>query len=144
MEAPPLINPAPRRPWWRWTVALPVAMVALAVFLFDPSHYGFYPRCVLYATTGIYCPGCGATRAVYQLLHGHLVMAMHDNLLLVLALPFFAIFGLRWLWCWQMGAPLPRFTLSPRVIAMVVVLMTVFAILRNIRCEPFTWLAPVG
>jgi hypothetical protein len=144
MEAPPVIKSPSRRQYCQWWMVLPVIAVALVLFEFNPSHYGFYPRCLLYVTTGIYCPGCGATRAAYELLHGHLVTAMRDNLLLVLALPFFAAFGLRWLWCWRTGASLPRFTLTPRMIVAVVAVMLVYTILRNFHSEPFNWLAPIG
>jgi len=32
-----------------------------------------------YALTGHYCPGCGATRAIAELLHGHVAAALHFN-----------------------------------------------------------------
>lgn len=34
-----------------------------------------YP-CVLYTITGLYCPGCGGTRAVVELLHGHIIKSI--------------------------------------------------------------------
>ena len=61
-----------------------VAAVLMVHFLFNPSHYGFYPRCILYRMTGIYCPGCGALRASHQLIHGHFLTALRCNALLVL------------------------------------------------------------
>lgn len=33
--------------------------------------------CLLYSTTGIYCPGCGGTRAVWNFLHGHWLRAFY-------------------------------------------------------------------
>ncbi len=32
--------------------------------------------CIFYYTTGLYCPGCGGTRACIALLHGHLIKAL--------------------------------------------------------------------
>ena len=43
------------------------------LFFFNPSTHGFYPVCLFHELTGLNCPGCGGTRAAYQLLHGHLL-----------------------------------------------------------------------
>lgn len=142
MEAPPVINPArPRSAWWL-AVALPVAAVVLVLFLFNPSHYPFYPRCLLYTTTGIYCPGCGSLRALHQLTHGHLVTALRCNVLLMMSLPFVAFYCWRLASCWWAGEPLPRFTLSLGWIKLLVAVLILFTVLRNIPCAPFTYLAP--
>jgi hypothetical protein len=57
------------------------------LYRFSPQEYFFYPRCPFYALTHHYCPGCGATRAVAELLHGHVMMAAQFNLAVVLLLP---------------------------------------------------------
>ena len=54
---------------------------------FSPQEYSFYPRCPFYALTGHLCPGCGATRAVAELLHGHVAAALHFNAAVTLLLP---------------------------------------------------------
>jgi Protein of unknown function (DUF2752) len=54
---------------------------------FSPQEYSFYPRCPFYALTGHYCPGCGATRAIAELLHGHVAAALHFNAAVTLLLP---------------------------------------------------------
>src|SRR5437763_8211737 len=75
----------------RKSAAAPLAAAGAAIGgltlagLVAPHGQAFYPRCPLYALTGIYCPGCGATRAVHALATGHLVTALHDNLVLVAA-----------------------------------------------------------
>ena len=54
-----------------WSVGLLGAGV-LGSYLYahDPHQPGAYPACVLHALTGLYCPGCGGTRAAYDLVHG--------------------------------------------------------------------------
>ncbi len=46
-------------------VILPAGAVTL--YLFPPATSTFYPRCYFYALTGLYCPGCGATRCLHAL-----------------------------------------------------------------------------
>jgi hypothetical protein len=45
------------------------------------------PPCVFHEVTGLYCPGCGAARALHHLMKGELLAALRSNLLFVLALP---------------------------------------------------------
>ena len=109
LDAPPIIAAAqPQRPskWW-FALLLPLAAALPVLFLFNPSKYSFYPRCMLYVTTGIYCPGCGALRATHQLVHGHILAAMRCNLMLVLAVPFVAYFLLQQIICWMLRKPAP-------------------------------------
>ncbi len=60
---------------------------ASVLLRFSPQQYAFYPRCPFYALTGHYCPGCGATRAIAELLHGHVAAALHFNAAVTLLLP---------------------------------------------------------
>jgi hypothetical protein len=71
---------------------------AAVVFLFNPSTHAFYPVCQFHRLTGLECPGCGATRAVYALLHGNFSVALRDNALFVLALGALAARGVWFGW----------------------------------------------
>jgi hypothetical protein len=53
---------------------------------FDPAE-AHLPMCTFHVLTGLQCPGCGATRATHELLHGRLLAAWHYNALWVLMLP---------------------------------------------------------
>ena len=59
------------------------------VFLYfvSPFIHAFYPRCLFYETTHWLCPGCGGTRALYELLHLNLRSAMHFNALVTIVAP---------------------------------------------------------
>ena len=46
---------------------------------------GFRIACPIHALTGLYCPGCGSTRAVKAVLNGDLPLAFHDNALLMVS-----------------------------------------------------------
>ena len=69
---------------------LAVAVAAFgctALFFWPPTRISFYPACPIHQLLGIECPGCGATRALAALLHGHLMQALRLNALFVLLLP---------------------------------------------------------
>src|SRR5471032_2954164 len=69
--------------------------VGAMVYFFNPSTHGFYPVCMFHSLTGLNCPGCGATRALYALLHGNLRLALKDNVLFVSSLATLAVWGVR-------------------------------------------------
>src|SRR5882757_2270663 len=69
--------------------------VGAIVFFFNPSTHGFYPVCMFHSLTGLNCPGCGATRALYALLHGSLRLALKDNALFVVLLAALAVWSAR-------------------------------------------------
>lgn len=115
---------------------LPVAGV-VALFLFDPVAHGFFPQCWFHRLTGWNCPGCGATRAVYALLHGHWRQAGHDNLLLLVLLVAGAA-RLGWQ-CWR-GRPLRLLDLPAGGWWILLGATVGFAVLRNL--SGFAWLSP--
>ncbi|MDB6112162.1 MAG: hypothetical protein JWR69_3912 [Pedosphaera sp.] len=115
---------------------------AVVLFQFNPTQHAFYPICVFHKLTGLQCPGCGASRALYSLLHGHLLAALHFNPLLVLALPFLAISAGRRLLRELAGKPPPPVAVRAFWIKLLVVAIIAFTILRNIPFAPFTYLSP--
>ncbi len=127
----------------RWQIVAASCACATAsayVYAVDPAQGG-YPSCFLYRTTGIYCAGCGATRAFHALLHGRLAEALHDNLLFVSLLPgALALAGLYAWKAWTRNA-WPAVTLSQaqffRTGLGLVLLLFAFMALRNLPGPPF-------
>jgi len=86
------------------SIALVLGAVAAALaagfvlYRFNPEHHLFYPRCPLFALTGLQCAGCGATRAAHLLLRGDFTGAWAHNPLLFIAAPFAVLFMLKPAW----------------------------------------------
>lgn len=134
----------------RWTIAVATcACVAASAYTYsvDPSSGG-YPQCLLYQATGYYCAGCGATRAVHALLHGRVLEALHDNLLLVSLLPVIAAFVIPFLARAWRENQWPAIYLAQRTIALRGVTLfsiaIVFMTARNLPGSPFDWLRPLA
>jgi hypothetical protein len=120
-------------------LGMTVIGVVAVVFFFNPNTHGFYPVCLFHQLTGLNCPGCGATRAAYQLLHGHLLRALRDNALFVLSLAVLAVWNARFVFRkWE--NPNATLNVSPGVLWAFLVVTFVFTILRN---QPaFSFLSP--
>jgi len=67
---------------------------AIVAHLVSPGRDHWLPKCPFHELTGLWCPGCGSSRAACALSHGNLVEAFRHN---VLFLP--ALAALVWVWC---------------------------------------------
>jgi hypothetical protein len=138
--APPKITAPPSLAFFTGAVLVVAALGSGAIlFFFDPAKHGFYPICLFHALTGWNCPGCGATRAAYQLLHGHLLRALHDNALFVLTLAALAVQG-AWLAVKKIRNQPVAFVVPPKAWWAFLVIAFVFTALRNLPA--FAWLSP--
>ncbi len=110
------------------------AAACVVVLMFPPGspRTKWLPKCLFHEWTGLYCPGCGGTRALYALLHGELKTSLHDNLLLIPVGLTAAALIVR-----------PRIGLRRPVAIAILVIVVGFTVLRNIPCAPFTAIAPV-
>lgn len=141
------LQPVPPKITVPWSLAFFTVVVLAAaalgsgaiLFFFDPAQHGFYPVCLFHSLTGWYCPGCGATRAAYQLLHGHPLRALHDNALFVLMLAALAAQGAWWVVKKIRNQPAALFV-SPKMLWALLFIALVFTGLRNLPA--FAWLSP--
>ena len=114
---------APRR------VAAMLGLATAGVVVFDPQHT-HVPLCPFHAVTGWWCPLCGGLRAVNATVRGHLGAALHDNVLLIAALPLVAWMFVVWTLRLRAGRPARRWPRSATVL--LVVLGIAFTIVRNL------------
>lgn len=109
----------------------------------DPEHArGLFPPCVWFVATDTYCPGCGITRALHDLLHGRVLEALDHNALGLLVAAATAAMLARPGWValresrWEPPA-LPNATARWLLIGGIA-----WAVLRNLPWAPFKILAP--
>lgn len=112
----------------------------LLCFSYLYTHYRqFFPACMFRELTGLFCPGCGATRALHALLHLDIGRAVHMNALFILfGLPLLLALG------YEMFSG--RLLFSARMHKLLgwayLLLAVGFTIARNIPFYPFTLIAP--
>lgn len=105
----------------------------------SPHGAGSYGFCPILEVTGLFCPGCGALRAVHDLLTLDLAGAFSMNPLLVVMAPLLVVLWGRWVWRAWRGAPTPLVSL--RAIVVLGAVLVAFTVARNLPgLEP--WLAP--
>jgi hypothetical protein len=133
-----------RRPW---LLPLGVALAGGAalgyVALRDPStQRGFLP-CPFHEATGLWCPGCGMTRAVHALSHGDIGTALGFNLFVPVVVAVATYAWLAWFLPAVGGPALPKPATVPKAAWIVLgALVLVFAVARNLPVEPLRALAP--
>ena len=125
------------------TLLAVLAGVTVWVLARNPLKTTVFPPCPLHGLTGLWCPGCGATRASYLVLNGDLASAMHFNAMWVVLAPFalyqsvaFAgeAWGVRWL---------RRIPMTQPVIAALLTMLLGFGVVRNLPFDVFEVLNPV-
>jgi hypothetical protein len=105
----------------------------------NPFRHQLMPACPFHAATGLWCPFCGGTRAMWAAAHGDWGLMFHANALLP---AISACVSWAWLaWAgrvtgrWRL--PLPR---GRAVFVAAAALLMAFAVLRNL--PGFSVLAP--
>lgn len=113
------------------TVAvLSMAAVGVLMFTVDPVQAAWFPQCPSRMVTGYLCPGCGSSRGLHALVHGHIAEAWHYNAALFFALPLLAA-----LLAGKLAGPqsrLRRIVQHPAVPITVVAATVIWTVARNI------------
>ncbi len=117
-------------------------VVAFLYFNINPSEVNFLPKCPLYLTTGIYCPGCGSQRATHHLLNFNFVGVLQQNILYIIGLLILGyhliIISLNSIF----EKNIYNYLYHPKTPIFLLIIIVIFWILRNIPYYPFNILAP--
>lgn len=112
-----------------------IAIILGILFIYIFLKYNIGIPCIFHKLTNLYCPGCGMTRAFISLIKLDLYQAFRYNMLVIIYVPFFIIYGVN-KYILKNKYKIPRF-----IFYILLVITILFAILRNI--PNFSFLAPV-
>ena len=118
-------------------VWLLLGVVSLYVYFFEPGRTGLFPGCPFRMLTGYQCPGCGSTRALHQLVHGHFGAAFTFNPLFTIAAPILLFLFVRHSFFIMRGHQPRKYLLPAPVIYGLFFVILSFWILRNTSIYPF-------
>ncbi len=121
----------------RWGVLAVVGVLGFLLWRFEPAGQFYYPRCWMYAVTGLKCPGCGVLRATHAMLRGEWALAWMLNPLWVCYLPVIAWSGGAWL-AGLFGRRIPNPLRHPWILGGLAGLAVAYGIVRNL--PGFAWL----
>ena len=134
---------------WKARLGLSACAAALAcagaLYLYFMGAGNIPLICVFHEVTGLYCPGCGAGRACYSILHGQFLEAFCYNPLMTVLLPLIGLYIAARMVDWVvMGGNHIDRKINVKFLTWVLVIVVVYGVLRNIPVFPFTLLAPEG
>lgn len=128
----------------RLLIVLAAAILAAAglFYLYQTGEgKGSGIACPIHALTGLYCPGCGASRAIRSLLHFDFVQALRYNAFVTVSSPFIGLYIA------ALAGSYVRYgedRVSRKIPVTPVVIFAVFAILYGVlrNIPAFSFLAP--
>ena len=116
-----------------------------AVYLYFHNPHRYPLPCLFHVITGLYCPGCGAGRASYSILHFRFSDAFRYNPMYVILLPLIGIYIVVRAIDWMLtGENHVDGKINPKILYAIAILVLGFGIMRNIPVYPFTLLVPMG
>ena len=114
-----------------------VIVIGIDIFSYLNNVYDIGLFCVFNKTTGLYCSGCGMTRAVLSLVNLDFYQAFRYNIFSIIFLPIIAIY----LFVWIFDKPnIINKGIMNFVWISIVFLLVIYGVLRNIPV--FSFLAP--
>ena len=94
--------------------------------------------CIIYSTTGHYCPGCGITRMLFALIRLDIKEAFMYNQLMFILLPFMVLGYLYYIYLYVTGKKDKILVRIPMFVwILLVASVLVFTICRNLPWFPF-------
>jgi hypothetical protein len=73
-----------------WAIFTLILFIISFIHIFEIKYQFFMVPCLFNKLTGLYCPGCGGTRSVEALLHGHPMKSIQYNPIVVYGIFLYA------------------------------------------------------
>ncbi len=128
------------KPWFLFLLVVVATSFVATLRLKSPSELRL-PPCPFRKATGLYCPGCGSTRALWRLLHGDLLGSLRYHPLVAPFLPIIGLLVVRFFRdSFSGSSPYRRSTLVLGFFCLGAFL--ILFVLRNIPCATFDFLRP--
>lgn len=114
---------------------LSVCLILLLVgyfFVFNPAQNpSYFLPCYIYEITGYQCSGCGSQRAFHEILHLNFREAIHQNALVLIAIPYFSLIFFTSFFQ-EKFAKLRQLLIGKKTIIILFVIAILFGIFRNL------------
>ena len=121
---------------------LGIAFLAFLYFRYDPINNLLFPKCPLYVTTGVYCPGCGSQRATHALLHFDIPAVFKSNILFLPTLLLLGYHAATKITNHFINTKYTSILDRPKAPIIVLGIVIIYWILRNLPYDFFDFLRP--
>ena len=119
-----------------------IAAAALIYLYFTGEGKGAGIPCLVYQFTGLYCSGCGASRALRSVLHLDFYQALRYNAFFTLMLPLMGGYFCALMYSYiRFGKDMISKKIPMKLVWILIAIAVVFGVIRNIPV--FSFLAPV-
>lgn len=115
-------------------------ILILFLYAFIYLKYNVGIPCIFFEITGLYCPGCGITRAIISLIKLDFIQAFRYNPLIIVVFPFLLIYIIYSTHCWLFDKKNSLHKIPNSILYIILIIIILFGILRNI--PHFSYLAP--
>ncbi len=123
-----------------------ILVLIMLILLISFLYYRFYSLyrigipCIFHEITGLYCPGCGITRALFSLFELNIKKALQYNILIFILSPFLLYYVIISIKNWLLFKKQTKI-ITNWILYIILIITVLFGILRNISC--FDFLRPV-
>ena len=107
-------------------------LLIIIVYLILNKYHIICIPCLIHEITGMYCPGCGVTRMLINILSGNFYQAFRYNPLLFIFIPFFILYILDLFISKVKNKKMITELFEPYIWYVLIGIFIVYGILRNI------------